>query len=163
MPAGANFWVRLSILERGFRYNEAVGPRPTNRIMGSESTFLITLRNSGYGFCHVPEALVWHRVDPQYLDRRIALVRGFRLGRGLPYKHGLSRAYVLERTRLIWIILQLLGAARYGAALLLASLRPVSPRQFERQLGALVGLGSKSRSASPGSKRRLPEAYIYVH
>lgn len=147
MPVGANFWVRRGVFGDGLRFDERVGPRPTNRIMGSESTFLGALHARGYGSWHVPSAVVWHRIDPQYLARRMALVRAWRLGRGLPYKKGLSRSQQLERSPVLWAVLQAAGVLKYAARFVVGCGAPLSPaRRCELQMRALVGLASKVES-----------------
>ena len=39
-PFGPNYWVRKSVFSNRLRFDETIGPRPKNRIMGSESSFL---------------------------------------------------------------------------------------------------------------------------
>jgi glycosyltransferase involved in cell wall biosynthesis len=165
LPFGPNFWLRRQLLDKGFRYNEAVGPRPTNRIMGSESSFLKQLRDAGHRAWYVPNAIVGHRIDPQYLDRRLALRRGFRLGRSQPHLSGLPRQALFMRSEVTWACLQVLGLAKYGMKLARWSIGRQGPARFERQLHALMGVGAKyeclrlwrqSHGVRQDSERRSP-------
>jgi len=80
-PFGPNFWVRSSIFNSGIRFNENIGPRPTNRLMGSETSFLIDLQHRGFKAVHVSAAIVQHRIQKGELNEKGLKKRAFRFGR----------------------------------------------------------------------------------
>jgi glycosyltransferase involved in cell wall biosynthesis len=88
-PFGANYWVRREIFDHGRRFNEAIGPQQTNRIMGSETSFLVSLMNDGYEIVYSPTVVVDHRIQEKILRRSAVIKRAYRLGRGQAYIHGL--------------------------------------------------------------------------
>ncbi|WP_319562194.1 glycosyltransferase [Marispirochaeta sp.] len=81
-PAGPNYWIRRELLEKGYKFNESIGPHPKNRIMGSETTFLYQLRENGYNPVFIPDAAVQHHVDKELLEPSGILKRAFTNGRG---------------------------------------------------------------------------------
>lgn len=82
-PPGPNYWIRRQLIEEGYRFNEAIGPHPTNRLMGSETSFLHQVRaKGGYTPIFVPDAVVWHRIDEKLLDPAGICRRAFSNGRG---------------------------------------------------------------------------------
>lgn len=143
LPFGPNFWIRRQIIDAGFRYNENVGPRPKNRIMGSESTFLQELLDNGYAPMYIPSAVMGHLVDKQYLVRSRALQRGFRLGRSGPHLHGLQKHSLYRFSRLLWsgYLASTLTwhAMRFAFSYLIIN----DLNRFEHQLIAMMGIGAK--------------------
>jgi len=83
-PFGGNFWVRRRIFDTGRRYDESIGPRPKDRVMGSEASFLLSLIADGHTICYCPDAVVEHRIAPSELDGKAIVRRAFRQGRGFP-------------------------------------------------------------------------------
>ena len=81
-PCGPNFWIRRSLLDSGYRFDENIGPRPKDRIMGGESTFLFTLYRDGYRALFIPDSIVGHRVLPHLLDKKGMRKRAVTNGRG---------------------------------------------------------------------------------
>jgi glycosyltransferase involved in cell wall biosynthesis len=103
-PFGPNFWVRRDVFDNGRRFNEAVGPRPTNRIMGSETSFLIALQKDGYETVHSPMAIVSHRVQPDMIRLSTLFRRAYREGRGQAHIFGLPRLPLLRKNPAAWRI-----------------------------------------------------------
>jgi L-malate glycosyltransferase len=87
-PFGPNYWVRSSVFNNKRRFNEIVGPRQKNRIMGSESTFLFQLVKEGYQIVYSPKAIVKHRVQKRNMYLIEMLKRAYRQGRGQAYYFG---------------------------------------------------------------------------
>lgn len=85
-PVGPNFWIRSEILREGFRYNEFFGPRPKNRLMGSETTFINSLRDAGYRALWVPTAKLSHHIEPEATSEAAIINRSKRYGRSRAYR-----------------------------------------------------------------------------
>ncbi|RMF85672.1 MAG: glycosyltransferase, partial [Planctomycetota bacterium] len=47
-PHGPNYWIRREVIEAGHCFDERIGPRPKNRILGDETVFLKQLNDAGY-------------------------------------------------------------------------------------------------------------------
>ncbi len=108
-PFGPNYWVRREIFDNGRRFNESIGPRPTNRIMGSETSFLVTLLKDGYEFVYAPTVNVSHRIQTEMLKLSSIYRRAYRWGRGqahifdLPEQSLLTKCWPrLSENRLAW-------------------------------------------------------------
>jgi glycosyltransferase involved in cell wall biosynthesis len=101
-PFGPNFWIRRTIIEQGHRYDERVGPRPTKRIMGSETTFLRNIERAGFKPLYYPYASVRHRISSSGCSPAVVRQRAFRLGRGEIYLSGLPRPELHARSRRLW-------------------------------------------------------------
>jgi glycosyltransferase involved in cell wall biosynthesis len=102
LPFGGNFWIKNEILKMGFRFNENVGPKPKNRIMGSESSFLNSLRENGYQILYYPNAEVTHRIQDAECQISSLYKRSFRLGRGEIYVSGIPRKKLYNRSKFGW-------------------------------------------------------------
>ena len=81
-PFGPNYWVRREVFDKGRRFDEAIGPHPTNRITGDETSFLIALVNDGYEIVYSPTVIVGHRVKPEMLNLSTIYKRAYQCGRG---------------------------------------------------------------------------------
>jgi len=103
-PYGPNFWVRQEVFDDGRRYDEVIGPCPTNRIMGSETSFLIALLKDNYEIIYSPTAVVGHRVQPKTLKFSSICQRGYRLGRGEAHYLGLPAQNLLRNHFLLWLL-----------------------------------------------------------
>jgi L-malate glycosyltransferase len=101
-PYGPNYWVRKEIFDRGYRYNESIGPKTKNRMMGSETSFFVTLIKDGYKFIYAPSVCVGHRIREDVLHFFKVWKRGYRCGRGELYIFGLPYAALLKKHPLIW-------------------------------------------------------------
>lgn len=102
LPFGGNLWVRRGILDGKRRFDESVGPRPTNRIMGSETTFLRRLSDDGFGMVYAPDAIVEHRIGPEMLKASAVRRRAYRQGRGIAHWKGLASAEMFRRNPRLW-------------------------------------------------------------
>lgn len=140
-PFGGNYWVRRSVFQEVRRFDESIGPRPTDRIMGSETSFLLELQRAGLQMLYCPTAVVRHRIQPKECCIPALRRRGFTFGRGQIRLHGWHRRQVLARSRVLW------GGAM-AADYLLTSLRflagalhPDSRRNCERTVSSMVRFG----------------------
>jgi len=84
---GCNMAVRRDIFERGFRFDEAIGPNRENPDyrMGSEVEFLRRVGNAGALAWFARAPLVEHIVSPHQWDESAWIRRGYRCGRGRAY------------------------------------------------------------------------------
>lgn len=136
-PFGPNFWVRGDLFAGGRRFNEAVGPRPSNRIMGSETSILKEFADEGHTPIYVPAALVHHRIQPEHVSLDEVRRRAYRLGRQGPHVEGLCRRPLLERSPLVWRSLRIASLAR---GLLSYGISRLDPRAEPRLSRAIVAL-----------------------
>lgn len=108
-PYGPNMWVRRGVFDAGFRFDEQIGPRPNNRIMGSETSFLLTLADAGYEAVHCPGAVVHHRIEASALNVESIFRRAYRCGRGSAHTHARSESRLLIPQRLVMASLRYLS------------------------------------------------------
>jgi glycosyltransferase involved in cell wall biosynthesis len=111
-PFGPNLWVRREIFSNGRRFDERVGPRQTNRIGGSEISFLTTLQKDGYEIVYSPTAVVGHRIQPEVLKSSIVYSRSYRWGRAKPYIYGLPQQALLINHPAVWHLKRYLALTR---------------------------------------------------
>lgn len=79
---GGNLAIPATFFQRGFRFNEAIGPDGTSTYrMGSEVEFCLRLERDGFQCQFVSEPKVFHRVRPSQLAESSISERYFRAGR----------------------------------------------------------------------------------
>ncbi len=105
-PYGPNMWVRREIFEAGHRFPEYVGPRPKDRIMGSETVFLISLAEAGFDAAYIPDAVVEHRIEERTLSTEWIVTRAFGCGRGMVHGHHQNGSLLRELAQLPWLTAQ---------------------------------------------------------
>jgi glycosyltransferase involved in cell wall biosynthesis len=79
---GGNMAIRASIFERGYRFNEAIGPKGLNYAMGSEIELLMRLAQEGFQSWHCKSAIVYHIIQSFQMREEWILARAVRYGRG---------------------------------------------------------------------------------
>ena len=80
---GPNMAIRSEIFEKGYRFDETIGPSSDPHYpMGSESELTGRLARAGYKAWHCPSAVVEHIIQPSQLTARWMLQRAIRYGRG---------------------------------------------------------------------------------
>jgi len=80
---GPNMAIRAEIFEKGYRFNENIGPDGNARYaMGSESELTRRLARAGHRAWHCQQALVEHIIRPFQMTKRWILQRAIRYGRG---------------------------------------------------------------------------------
>lgn len=139
-PFGPNYWIRREVLDGGRRFDEAIGPHPTNRILGDEILFVKQLREDGHQPVYTPTATVGHRIQPENCSQTWIRKRAWTLGRGAPHVSGLCRRPLLEKHPLIWRLLRLAALGRYGVGSLLASASLSADRRVERHVVANLNM-----------------------
>ena len=105
-PFGGNFWIRCEVFEAGHAYDESVGPRPQNRIMGSETSFLKNLYEDGYESIYSPDAVVGHRIQPGDISISNMYKRACRYGRGVAHAQPLCRQDLLNEHLVLWYLVR---------------------------------------------------------
>ncbi len=139
-PVGPNMWVRKEIFVNGRLFNETIGPKPKDRIMGSETSFLVDLENDGYKSIYAPKVVVRHRVDPKLLHEKKILQRAYSNGRGTAccinmQKHASKRYSWSYYVRLLWRI------GKYSTLAALSYLAVSHNRQILTRIRAYYGIG----------------------
>lgn len=150
LPFGGNYWLRAEILRKGYRFDERVGPRPKNRIMGSESSFLMVMNKAGNPMLYYPKASVYHRIQESECDLKALSRRAFRLGRGEIYVSGLPRPVLHDKFPVGWkgyMILKVFYAVSYWV---IANLSVSEDRRIIRRIDALRVLGNAIESLRNG-------------
>lgn len=145
-PFGANLWLRRSVFEDGRRYNERIGPRPTNRIMGSETSLLQQLESEGYVMMYVPSARVGHRIQPCEMSVKALLRRAYRHGRSRPYLRGLPHADLLRRHPLLWRVRRVGGVCKYIVGCVTALACSSSVERIDTTMRSVAGFASNIES-----------------
>ena len=147
-PFGPNFWVRKLVFQKVPFFNETIGPRPTNRIMGSETSFLRELQRRGFQMLHYPGAEVQHRVDRKECEVAALRRRGYRFGRGQVLLNGWHRRNLYSKNKTLWSI-------TFAADYLYTSLRFLvgcglkdSRRNCEMTVNAMMRFGQLRETAS---------------
>jgi glucosyl-dolichyl phosphate glucuronosyltransferase len=82
---GPNMAVRTSVFDRGFRFNENIGPNGSNPHypMGSETEFCRKLEQSGVMAWNAKEPLVQHIIRAHQVEEAYWIKRAYRHGRGV--------------------------------------------------------------------------------
>lgn len=78
---GGNVAIRAAIFRRGYRFNTAIGPRPTSYTMGSEAEFIHRLARDGETIWCCEQATVEHLIPRSNLETPWILERAVRWGR----------------------------------------------------------------------------------
>jgi len=121
VPFGPNYWVRRSVFDNGRRFDEAIGPHPTNRILGDETKFLLDLLNDGYEIIFSPRAIVSHRIQPEILKFSAICKRAYQTGRGYLHIRGLPQRNLLNQHRAVWHLYRM-GAIIWNALKVLSAM-----------------------------------------
>jgi len=79
---GGNMAVHRRVFDAGHRFNENVGPRGENYLMGSETEFTTRVCEQGFRSWFCNAALVKHIIRENQLDWEWVLSRAYRHGRG---------------------------------------------------------------------------------
>jgi len=149
-PFGPNFWVRREVFRKGFTFDERVGPRPANRIMGSETRFLINLATAGYAMLYYPGAKLRHRIQKAAYSPKAIHRRALSLGRAGIYLSGLPRPRLREKCPAAWVAYLLVKMA-YASVLRVCSVASFSEKErLRRAVNALTILGNALESLRAG-------------
>ena len=141
-PFGPNFWVRKTVFEKLPLFDETIGPRPTNRIIGSETSFLMALQRRGFRMLYYPLAQVQHRILSTECAIPALRRRGYRFGRGQVKLFGWHRRDRYVKSKVFWIII-LLADYLYTSARYIFGLVHKNPRRnCEITVDSMIRFGS---------------------
>ncbi len=141
IPFGANLWVRRDIFANGRRFNETIGPRPKNRIMGSESSFLLKLQDDGYEFVYSPYAIVGHRIQPDVITPFGIWRRAYRLGRSAPHLRGLLDMEQLKQNPFVWKLHRYIAIIRQMFKVFRVVISPFTGKRVEQIVYLIQQIG----------------------
>lgn len=133
-PFGGNFWIRSESLSGKLSFDERIGPRPKNRIMGSETSFLMSLANRGFRMLYCPDAVVYHRVQEDLFSLDMVYRRKFRQGRARVFIRGVRDPEVLVASRGRWYLLQAIHMVKPVMVLLRSFFTVASVKRIERRM-----------------------------
>jgi glycosyltransferase involved in cell wall biosynthesis len=80
---GANLAVRSEVFEKGFRFNETIGPAGKRYAMGGETEFTLRLHEAGFRSWFCPQAVVYHIIRKNQLKTGWILDRAYKFGRSM--------------------------------------------------------------------------------
>jgi glycosyltransferase involved in cell wall biosynthesis len=103
-PFGPNFWVRKLVFETVPFFDETIGPNSKNRIMGSETSFLMELQRHAFKMLYYPYARVQHRIIPKDCTVSALRRRAYTFGRGQVRLHGWHRRDLYFQSKLLWFL-----------------------------------------------------------
>lgn len=140
-PFGPNYWVRRRVFDAVPLFDETIGPRPGQRVMGSETSFLMELDRHGFRMLYCPKAYVEHRIHPRECSVAGLRRRGYAFGRGQVRLFGLHRAAVYRRSRALWAMITCADCL-YTAMRFVDGILRRSPRErCEVTVNAMIRLG----------------------
>jgi glycosyltransferase involved in cell wall biosynthesis len=139
-PFGPNYWIRRPILEEGFRFDETIGPHPSNRILGDEILFLKKISEAGNPIIYTPSSVVGHRIQKEMLSLSGIYRRAKTLGRGSPHISGLCHPSLLASHPRVWRWLRGISMLSYYLRLGLGNLVPMTNLRVEKKVRAIMGI-----------------------
>jgi glycosyltransferase involved in cell wall biosynthesis len=80
---GPNMAIRAEVFQKGYRFDERIGPRGRSYAMGSETELLLRLEQAGYLTWHCQRALLFHAIETHQMTEDWILERALRFGRGM--------------------------------------------------------------------------------
>ena len=152
-PFGPNFWIRRKVLNEKRRFNEFIGPRPKNRIIGGETTFLKELKNEGFKMIYSPDAVVSHRIQREMLTLSYIFKRAYAFGRGLVHISGVEDNKILNRYPILWYTLRLSTFVKIFLYFVRALLSCSHDRRIDRCIYAFKLLGTNIESLTVTAKK----------
>lgn len=147
-PLGPNFWVRKVVFEKVPSFDETIGPKPRNRIVGSEASFLINLQEHGFQILYYPQAVVYHRSLPEAFTLPWLRHRAYTWGRGRIRLYGWHRLDLYRKNKVLWCMV-LVAEEFYNVLRLFAGivLRDQT-RNCERTVSAMIVFGELHETAN---------------
>jgi hypothetical protein len=154
-PFGPNFWVRKVVFQKVAFFDETIGPRPRNRIMGSETSFLLDLRRQGFEMLYYPGAQVYHRIGREACTIPWLRRRAYTYGRGRIRTYGLHRRNIYFKNRVLWCLVlvadEVCAMLRFLAGFFVTDSR----RNCDRTVSAMIMFGQLHETANQVFKRFL--------
>ena len=150
--AGGHFWFRSRALQHGPRFKDC---------WLTEPNFQLDLFERGFGGVASPEARAGHRVQPELLERKMALSRarstGMQVGalRLQPYRTRVKQARLMHAHPLLGRLFCQMNRLRWQCLFAASYLYPTQALRFERRLIAAESIATYSEIIR--TARRLPE------
>ncbi|MBU0477487.1 glycosyltransferase [bacterium] len=85
---GPNMAIKREVFKQGLKFNRFIGPSCKDNIVdivGDETELLLRLEKSGYKTIYLPNAIVFHQIRPEQMEKRWIYKRAFRVGRSMAY------------------------------------------------------------------------------
>jgi GT2 family glycosyltransferase len=140
-PLGPNFWVRKVVFQTVPFFDETIGARPRNRIMGEEASFLLSLQEHGFQILYYPKAVVYHRSLPEAFTLPWLRHRAYTWGRGRVRLYGWHRLDLYHKNKVLWCMV-LVAEEFYNLLRLLAcTILRDRTRNCERAVSAMITFG----------------------
>jgi GT2 family glycosyltransferase len=159
-PFGGNFWVRSSVFKKVPFFDESIGPRPTNRVMGSETSFLRELQRQEVKMLYCPLSVVHHRILAKECELPALRRRAYTFGRGQTRIHGRHRQKLYSRSKALWGAAILADychtALRYGIGSVHWNIR----RKSELTLKAMIRFGRLQGSLNRNWQESESKGYL---
>lgn len=151
---GPNMAIRADVFQKGFRFDETLGPRGSRYDMGDETEFNLRLSKAGYKAWHCSKAIVHHIIRSHQMTEAWVLNRAIPFGRAQFRRE--SRESPTAKTPLLgipWSLLLQISAQNIRVGRARLSGNPKRAFQERWQLKYLMGRASQAREmyASPGS------------
>ena len=140
-PFGPNFWVRKLVFQKVPFFDESIGPRPKNRIMGSETLFLLGLHRAGFQMLYCPAAMVQHRIHRKECRVSALQRRGFTFGRGKIRLNGLHRHRLYVKSKFLWFLVLMADYLYASLRFLFGSMLRNPRRNCEITVDSMVRFG----------------------
>ena len=145
-PYGGNYWVRRSVFQKVPHFNVSIGPKPKDRIMGSETSFLMDVHRAGLKMMYCPTAVVQHRIQEKECKIPALRRRGFTFGRGQVRLHGWHRSKLYARSKTLWTLTLMADYCYTAIRFLFGWVLPDSRRNCEITVGCMIRFGQLSET-----------------
>jgi glycosyltransferase involved in cell wall biosynthesis len=146
-PFGANFWVRKPVFEEVPLFDETIGPKPRNRIMGGETRFLRDLQARDFKILYYPGAEVRHRTPPEACTLPALRRRAYTHGRGDIRVHHWHRRNIYDKSRILWCLVLVADYFYTTARFLIGTLFLDTKRNCEITCACMVRFGQLNETA----------------
>jgi glycosyltransferase involved in cell wall biosynthesis len=145
-PFGPNYWVRKTVFSVVTTFDETIGPRPNDRIMGSETSFLMELQRKGIQMLYCPQVRVRHRIAVTECTVGALRRRAYTFGRRDVRLFGLHRRRLYERSKPVWWLVIGLDYIYAAARYVLGFMTPEIRRRCETTVTAMIRFGVLAES-----------------
>jgi glycosyltransferase involved in cell wall biosynthesis len=156
-PFGPNFWVRKSVLQKVPLFDETMGPRPTDRIMGGETRFLRDLQDRGFQILYYPGAEVRHRMPPDSCTLPVLRRRAYTHGRGQIRLQEWHRRNIYRKSRILWCVVLVADYFYAMLRFLIGSLLRDTKRNCEITCACMLRFGQLNETVKQVSKCFKPD------
>ena len=154
-PFGPNYWVRKIVFQKVPFFDETLGPRPSNRIQGDETAFLMNLQGQGFPILYYPGAEVYHRILHEGCTIPWLRRRAYTHGRGHVRLHGLHRRNIYRKNKVLWAMVLAVDEVYTTLRLLVGFAITDTNRNCETTVSAMMRFGEIHETVNQVFKRFL--------